>query len=417
MKRKLLGLGFSLFIIVLIETALRIFFPSLEKEAEKLLVEAAKEENRKVSVVKEADTDLLWRLKAGAQLFENERLNRHGFRGPGFTVKKPPGCYRVVCLGDSRTFGFGVSDYSHTFCGRITRTIRNQNMDARLEIINLGVLGYSSFQGKRLMDKFGWSLDPDLVVAWFGYNDVMFFHLMDKEAAERGKLIRKMESWLNRLRLFQFMRKTGELMRRRSNEPIQVGQRIVRRVTPEDYAANLRELAVEAERRNSRLTLMNTPVRPGIPMIMNPKLIRFENDKGRLCERLELQYDLEGFWLMDATEFPGPEAKLDELMQRYPEFPILHYFKYKFLKKNGDYDAARRELLLSRELDTERRVISEYNDRLLSVAQDRQIPVIDLVSTFDEIADASLFVDESHPNKAGHALIADQIINLLTGGE
>ena len=64
------------------------------------------------------------------------RTNAEGFRGrENVTASTPPGHLRVICSGDSFTFGYGVDD-NHTWC-HLLNTI-----DHRLETVNMGQPGY-----------------------------------------------------------------------------------------------------------------------------------------------------------------------------------------------------------------------------------------------------------------------------------
>lgn len=64
------------------------------------------------------------------------RTNSQGFRGTyDYTETPPPGKRRVICSGDSVTFGYGVDD-EHSWC-RLLETV-----DPRLETINMGLSGY-----------------------------------------------------------------------------------------------------------------------------------------------------------------------------------------------------------------------------------------------------------------------------------
>lgn len=58
---------------------------------------------------------LYWRLKPNQDCFTKVdrkpvHINAHGTRGPEFQIEKPPGTFRILSLGDSRTFGWGVAD-------------------------------------------------------------------------------------------------------------------------------------------------------------------------------------------------------------------------------------------------------------------------------------------------------------------
>lgn len=87
------------------------------------------------------------------------RINSQGFRGKEVEYEKPKGVFRIILLGDSRTFGFGCSIDKH-FSTLLENYFKNT------EIINLGVSGYGVDQ-ELLMLKFeGLKYRPDLVLAY-----------------------------------------------------------------------------------------------------------------------------------------------------------------------------------------------------------------------------------------------------------
>jgi len=62
--------------------------------------------------------------------------NSSGFRGRReYDLNKPESVVRILCLGDSFVFGFGVEDHE-TFCSRLEAQGEN------IEVLNLGVPGY-----------------------------------------------------------------------------------------------------------------------------------------------------------------------------------------------------------------------------------------------------------------------------------
>src|SRR4051794_14770683 len=63
----------------------------------------------------QADPVLYWKLKPNQSCFtkvnhQPVHINSQGTRGPEFQPTKAPGTVRIVCLGDSRTFGWGLSE-------------------------------------------------------------------------------------------------------------------------------------------------------------------------------------------------------------------------------------------------------------------------------------------------------------------
>jgi lysophospholipase L1-like esterase len=71
---------------------------------------------------------------------------------------------KVLFFGDSNTFGYGV-DTPQTYPEVAERLLPG------VHAINLGVMGYSSYQGLVTLEKYLPLLKPDLVVVSFNYND------------------------------------------------------------------------------------------------------------------------------------------------------------------------------------------------------------------------------------------------------
>ncbi len=117
-----------------------------------------------------------WRVETNAQ----------GFRGPPFTPAPTPGRHRIVSLGDSSTFGWGVTA-DEAYPARLREVLAERLgwSDDRLEVINLGVPGYSSFQGRVLLERVGLALQPEAVSWGFGANDGAFTGESDRLAYRR----------------------------------------------------------------------------------------------------------------------------------------------------------------------------------------------------------------------------------------
>jgi lysophospholipase L1-like esterase len=117
----------------------------------------------------DADPKLYWRLKPGQDCFTKVdrkpvHINAQGTRGPEFTVAKPAGTFRVLSLGDSRTFGWGLTD-EETYSRRL-ETLLNAlpAKTKRVEVINAGVNAWSFSQMAVYLREFGLRYQPDVVV-------------------------------------------------------------------------------------------------------------------------------------------------------------------------------------------------------------------------------------------------------------
>src|SRR5204862_1220499 len=108
-------------------------------------------------------------------------------------LPKQPGAVRIVCLGDSVTFGYRVpvvwpdkpTEYDPEwlpFPMLLEKQLRAANPNRQLDVITMAVPGYTSHQGlawlRRDIDK----LQPDLVVVSFGWNDASLSDVPDREA-------------------------------------------------------------------------------------------------------------------------------------------------------------------------------------------------------------------------------------------
>lgn len=98
-------------------------------------------------------------------------INARGFRGPELAVPKPAGTRRVVVLGDSVAFGWGVNDET-TFLRRAEREINARSDGGPVEFVNCGALMYDTVQQLAQFRKRGLALEPDLVLLIYVVNDI-----------------------------------------------------------------------------------------------------------------------------------------------------------------------------------------------------------------------------------------------------
>jgi lysophospholipase L1-like esterase len=130
----------------------------------------------------EADRNLIFKLRANADLVYprtallpgevatwHVHTNDHGFRSPPFEDAKRPGVFRILCLGDSSTFGMNVDDADAY--PQVLQRLLDERVPGRFEVLNLGVPGYSSRQGLELLRQQALGYRPDLVIFAFGTND------------------------------------------------------------------------------------------------------------------------------------------------------------------------------------------------------------------------------------------------------
>jgi len=102
------------------------------------------------------------------------RIDSLGFRGDEVTLDKPPGRVRIVCLGDSATFGVYRTATGNRFDGSYPDALARLAQGdghANVEVVNAGVLGTTSAEGLVLLLVRVRRLAPDVLVVRFGNND------------------------------------------------------------------------------------------------------------------------------------------------------------------------------------------------------------------------------------------------------
>jgi lysophospholipase L1-like esterase len=99
------------------------------------------------------------------------RINGQGLRGPEVGAEKPGGGLRILWLGDSVTFGYGVEREDETFPQAVAARLA-QRLGRPVESVNAGVGGWSPWQEQAWLEREGWRFEPDLIVVGFVLNDL-----------------------------------------------------------------------------------------------------------------------------------------------------------------------------------------------------------------------------------------------------
>ncbi|HEY5998006.1 MAG TPA: hypothetical protein VI078_01720 [bacterium] len=137
------------------------------------------------------DPDLGWvarRNVRAADLYGPGRgvaTNARGFRGAAeIAPGPPPGKIRVVCSGDSFTFGYGV-DTEDAWCNRLAR------IDPLIEPVNMGQGGYGADQAYLWYMRDGAILEDDIQLLVF--DGLMFERMQQTETLGFGKPVLALE--------------------------------------------------------------------------------------------------------------------------------------------------------------------------------------------------------------------------------
>ncbi len=104
-------------------------------------------------------------------LHSTATTNALGLRSPEIELPKPDGVYRILVLGDSVAFGWGVDD-EVTFLRRWEAELNQRDDPRRFEVVNAGHLMYDSVQERAILDELLPVVDPDAVLLVYVVNDI-----------------------------------------------------------------------------------------------------------------------------------------------------------------------------------------------------------------------------------------------------
>ncbi|TFH23858.1 MAG: hypothetical protein E4H03_05145 [Myxococcales bacterium] len=120
-----------------------------------------------------ADASTSYRLRSGyegvldtPEYRTSIRVTSQGLRDDREYLEKTDGELRILMLGDSFVMGVGV-DLEETVVEQLEDTLDERFLERDVEIINMGVPGYSTRQALATLETYGDDLDADLVILGF----------------------------------------------------------------------------------------------------------------------------------------------------------------------------------------------------------------------------------------------------------
>ncbi len=345
--------------------------------------------------------DLGWTRKPGFKGLEGGYLREFDSQG-FFSVDSPQltdGHTRVLAFGDSNTFGVGAAT-SETFVEVADRLLSDAS------VINLGIVGGTSYQGRAALSAYARTLKPDLVVVSYNFNDRRSVRTRDEaDGAEHFERLwnatrdpaKRVVTLLQELYLSRSLRsamRSAHLVADASEVDLATA---VPRVDEDDYRRNLQAMAQDTRRLGIPLLfilLKDNPIETEVLDLGIERLSRGDVDGAIETLTAAVQHnnafsDLARLYLARAYEAAGRAAEAITARR------AMH----------------QRTLAGGRPLRRDR----DYNRIMREVAAEHGVPVVDGGAVLDERpAD---YVDFCHFNAAAHKklgeLLARQIVASL----
>lgn len=159
----------------------------------------------------EPHPQLYWWLKPSQHCYtkvnrQPVEINAHRTRGADFATAKPAGVKRVLCLGDSRTFGWGLSE-PETYAAVLQERLRAR-FGPGVEVINAGVNGWTFPQMTVFLRDHAPAWQPDVVVLGDGNLWTQFSEKNDPAFARKFAWRVRLKNLLRRFALYHFVVET-----------------------------------------------------------------------------------------------------------------------------------------------------------------------------------------------------------------
>jgi lysophospholipase L1-like esterase len=297
---------------------------------------------------------------------------------------------RVLFFGDSNTSGFGVAA-EEAFAKQVERRVPG------IATINLGVNGYSSYQGLLAVRKYLPVLKPDLIVVSFNFNDrryvtqvagadgPMAFERSYAASATLGRVTRSLE-YVHLYRAMRSMLQLAGLVPLPTTRVDVAG--LVPRVDEESYRRNLTSIAEHAHRA-------------GVPLVFMAL-----NDNPLQSDHLN-----RGIAALERNDQEAALVYLTSASASHRMFSNLaRVYLAKVLTARGDAARAKSalaggDLYRSFSGGTVIRRDSAYNDIMRQVARTTGAIVVEAGAALDKRP--SVYIDYCHFNPEGHGIVAD----------
>lgn len=218
-------------------------------------------------------------------------LNSDGFRDEEIPKVKPPSGLRIVCLGDSWTFGANANQ-QQAYPQLLKALLRKEFPEDHVEVINLGVVGYSSYQGLELLKRSALKLNPDIVIIGFAMNDSVVAGWRDKDTPPQKtfELRRALAENLEAPKLLKYLVDASRFKAVPMSEHLKAmtnPERMIScegwisaesldaadyekfksktRVSPDDYESNIREMIALTRSHGAAPIMLYNELRQGTP--------------------------------------------------------------------------------------------------------------------------------------------------------
>lgn len=278
----------------------------------------------KQATIFEGDPLLLWRLKPNLDHFVWDftvlSTNAQHLRSDRPLQTKQAGAIRIVCLGDSVTFGYRVptvwpdqpNDYDREalpYPMLLEKELRAANPNKDIEVITMAVPGYTSHQGLAWLRRDIDQLKPDLLTISFGWNDASLSDVPDSEAIKTNWRAVAVRWLVDHSQAFAHATRWLRLKQTPSARVV----RPASRVSEQDYLNNMMAMAQLGRQKQAAVIILAAPYRDQVTNPAEAALMKRYREGLRSVSRQNGMPFLELPELSEAA-YPANEGWFGELI-------------------------------------------------------------------------------------------------------
>jgi tetratricopeptide (TPR) repeat protein len=350
-----------------------------------------------------------------------------------FLVSKPPGTFRIFCLGGSTTVGYPYW-YNGAFSSFLRDRLKALFPDRSIEIVNVGMTATNSYTVldlSRDLLKF----EPDLFIVYDGHNE--FYGALGVASNERIASARWMTLLYLRMvhsRTFQLLkaiileglRLLGEGPVDYSNRTTMMEQVARGENVPYGSGTYARTFSVFRQNLNDLADLCRSH---GIPLILGTQVSNLrdqfpfisnnapglsQQDRPRFQRLYSRGVEFQSKGMIDSAIVLFRSAVAADSL-----YADAHYRLAQCLDAEGRRREAYPEYILARDYDELRfRTDSKFNNLIRSMDDQEHCFVADIETLFkslsqDSLVGDNLILEHLHPNTRGNFLIAEEYARLM----
>lgn len=377
----------------------------------------------------------LFVLDATRTRYETAASRLTYFRRVSFPARKPPGEFRIFCLGGSTVQGRPFS-IETSFTTWLELGLNAAEPSRSWRVVNCGGVSYASYREVPIVEEI-LHYQPDLIILCTGHNEFLEDRTYQQIKRIPDVLRRPLE-FAAGLRTFHVLNSGIQSLVQDHSESDRPGRPVLgsevdtlldyrgglasyhrderwRRDVIDHFAFNLRRM-VELGRAAGVPTLLVNPV-------FNLDTPPFKSEHRAGLTNLERR-QFDALRHRAARQFGGdPEETIRLLRQALAiddQHAGLHYDLAKCAQQQGRTVEARAEFMRAKELDVcPLRILEPMSQAIVEVADATDSPLVDLVPVFERrsqggILGSDWLADHVHPSIKGHRLIASVLIEEMT---